>query len=156
MKKVILILGVFLVLGGCTKTTDDLPAPADSEALGSVAKPNNIWTEVMDPFTGYYSIPLECDGVAAGVLEGRVSVFCRMLWKGSGLEWMIMEFTGQLRGSDGEVFDVKDTRKYNAAGETFNAHIKGDRGSHYILSGNITYEPFALTIRKAVCPPRSE
>lgn len=156
MKKATLLLGVVLVLMSCTKSTEELKGPSAGDALNTAAKPNNIWTEVMDPFTSYYSIPIVCDGVESGRLEGEVSVFCRMLWRGSGLEWMIMEFTGELRGESGEVFTVKDIRKYNAVRETFNAHIKGDRGSHYIIAGKVTYEPFAVTIKKAVCPPSGE
>lgn len=153
MKKATLILGVVLVLMSCTRSTEDLAAVSTDPSLNMEAKPNNIWTEVMDPFTSFYSIPIICDGVEVGRLEGEVSVFCRMLWRGEALDWMIMEFTGQLGDATGEVFTVKDIRKYNADRETFNAHIHGDRGSRYIISGTIAYEPYTVSIKKAVCPP---
>lgn len=164
MKKATLLLGVVLVLMSCTKDTEDVivpdeKAPASVEGQNTVVNPNNTWTDVMDPVTTGYSIPIVCDGVESDYLEGNVSVFCRMLWRGSGLEWMIMEFSGELRSkTSGEKFYLKDIRKYwfRTAPETFNTHISGDRGSRYIISGTVTYNPYTVTIEKAVCPPGGE
>lgn len=105
-----------------------------------------------------YSIPIICDGVVIDHLNGRLDVFCRMHYDNGVIVWMIHNFSGFLAGSTGEVFEVAGTRKIDSVEKnyTFRSNIKGDRGSHYILSGTSnTTAPTTLIIEKAVCPQSS-
>ena len=158
MKKIIYFsLVAFLILLGCSKD-DDLGVNSGENELKSASDNSTI---LMPATWETYNIPVICDGVEIDRLAGKLDVFCRMHYEDGKLVWMIHNFSGFLTSTSvsGEVFEMKGTRKIDMvlANYTFRSNIKGDLGSHYILSGtSSTLSKNTLIIEKAVCPQSAD
>jgi len=158
MKKTIyLSLVVFLFILGCSKS-DDSSINQDENLLKSGIVERNYPMVT----TGIIYIPVICDGGEIDKLKGSLDIFCRMFgyYDAAGKfhgEWKVQTFEGNLTSTNGsgEVFAVKGSRKIDVINTdyTLRANIKGDKGTHYILSGfSNTLSPTDLIIERATCP----
>lgn len=158
MKKTIyLILVAFLMVLGCSKVDDISVVNPDENQLESGSVERNYPMET----TGVFIIPVICDGVEIDRLTGKLDIWCRMFgyYDSAGKfigQWRVQTFEGTLTSTSGsgEVFNVKGSRKIDNINTEFTlrANIKGDQGSHYILSGSSDIlPPNGLIIDKATC-----
>ncbi len=104
-------------------------------------------------FQGGYWTPLICDGVEVDYLEGTLDVHCVMFGHPGAWQWMTMRYTGTLKSAaTGEQFRIMEIDKSDATDFSWHSNLVGDNGSHYIIFGSGTFDPFTVTIDKTVCP----
>jgi hypothetical protein len=162
MKRIIyLSLVAFQIVMGCAKSDDFTVVNPNENELKSGIVERNYPMET----TGVFIIPVICDGVEIDRLTGKLDIWCRMFgyYDSAGKfigQWRIQTFEGTLVSTkSGEVFDVKGSRKIDNINTEFmlRANIKGNKGSHYILSGSSdTLPPGGLIIEKATCPQQAD
>jgi len=161
MKKTFyLSLLAILFLGGCSKSDEFAVNPNENQLKSGIIERNYPMET-----TGKFIIPVICDGVEIDRLTGTLDIWCRMFgyYDSTGKfigQWRVQTFEGTLTSTSGsgEVFDVKGSRKIDNINTEFTlrANIKGDKGSHYILSGSSdTLPPGGLIIDKATCPQQA-
>jgi len=158
----------FLILSGCSKIANDPAAKQDENLLKSGTNNYTVPMTFKEAFTSTVKqIPVECDGVVIDHLTGTLDVFCRMFghydpnFPGDDNKfislWMIHNYSGILTSTSGsgEIFDIQGVKKMDMVEKDFSFHlnVKGNLGSHYILSASGTNAPnYTFTVEKAVCP----
>ena len=150
MKRIVYICIVaFLMLTGSSKTANVYGLNPD-EKLTTSASPDR---SISHRFQSGYWTPLICNGVEDGYLEGVLDVHCVMFGHPGAWQWMTMRFTGKITNPEtGEQFRIMEIDKSDDNNVSWHANIIGNQGSHYIIIGSMTYEPFSFTIEKTVCP----
>jgi hypothetical protein len=99
----------------------------------------------------YGWFPVYCDGVHED-LYATLDVHFMFHDKNGVIEYQISQWKGEGISSTGEVFKWTEVDK-SGVNYGFHGNLKGDEGSHYIISGTINYfvRPVIVTIDKAVC-----
>ena len=158
MKNIVFFfLSAFLLFLGCSKSDEIAVNPNENQLKSGIIERNYPMET-----TGTFIIPVICDGVEIDRLTGKLDIWCRMFgyYDSAGKfigQWRVQTFEGTLTSTSGsgEVFYVKGSRKIDNINTEFSlrANIKGNKGSHYILSGSSdTLPPGGLIIDKATCP----
>lgn len=149
MKKIIYFsLAAFLFILGSSEFQSVCGVNSGNTQLNSETPDRTI----SHRFQSGYWTPITCDGVTFDYLEGVLDVHCVMFGHAGAWQWMTMRFTGTLTNSEGEHFKIKEIDKSDATEFSWHANIVGDMGSHYVISGTGTFDPYTFTIDQVVCP----
>ncbi len=104
-----------------------------------------------------YWVPVYCDGEQIDLLTGSVMVHHVAHYQKGVWVWGHCQMFGEAVGSTGEVFSVKDFARDLQGIGTEHVNLKGDQGSHYIVS--FTFDDATggeLMLVRAVCPGDKE
>ena len=150
----------FLIVLGVSKS-DMVSAQGKGNPLQPGLVDRSFPMETTEEYTSELrKIPISCDGVVVDRLSGSLDVFCRMFGHYDPLnpnvfitQWMIHNYSGTLTGEKGEVFEIQGVKKIDSIDKiyTFHLNLKGNMGSHYIISASGTTSPYTFTIDKSVC-----
>jgi hypothetical protein len=100
--------------------------------------------------------PVECNGGPIEILTGYMDIRTIEHFNNGQWEFGIAINKGEYISSTGENFKTSELDKSSTPLWkllNFHGNLKGDRGTHYIISGSIDYStiPLSVTIDKALC-----
>jgi len=156
MKKIaFIVLGLSLFMIGCTDKVDMYETDADG-----VLKSAETRTYQAKFTEDGYLTPLICDGEVVDNVSGYISSHWRVHYKDGVREWIIINFSGVLTSSNGEMLTIRETDKikYEEGMDpiyTVRWNIMGEDGSHYIGSGYVDWTTWDVVAEKTVCPPEN-
>jgi len=156
MKKIaLLVLGLSFLMMGCTK--DDL-YEEDSGVLLKSAETKSYQAKFTED--GYLT-PLFCDGEMVDYVSGNISSHWRVHYKDGVREWIIINFSGTLTSTNGEVLTIRETDKIDFEEGMdpiylIRWNIMGQDGSHYIGSGYVDWTTWDVVPEMTVCPPENQ
>jgi hypothetical protein len=145
------LLVAFLFLFGSAKTD------VSSTLLQNDKMPiseSNGWQKT-GRFTINTEFPLMCGDNVIDYFVGSADIhFTERIENGEQV-WIILTYSGSFVGKNTEeVFNYKEINKINIPFEgdySFHINVKGDKGSHFIMSGSYLAEEPWVVFDKAIC-----
>lgn len=155
----VLLLGVILIVAGCSKTDD---FPEENLYENQLKSADNRSIKLF--FIGGYSLPVICDGETVDYLEAEtgdesiISHVTAHIADGKFV-WGIVHTNGTLTSQlTGETFKINETDKitFNENEEVASimsrAHARGDKGTHVIMFFEINFATWTFELLKGTCP----
>lgn len=145
------ILVAFLFLLGSSKTDVSSTIKLNDNML--ISEPTHWQKVIKDTWT--MEFPVWCGNEASDYLIGTADIHITERIENGKPAWMIMTISGSFVGNNaGEVYKYKEIDKVNipvAGDNTFHINVKGNMGSHFIMSGSyLSVEPWVI-FDKAIC-----
>jgi len=164
----IFLLGVILVISGCSKS-DEFPEGnmTDNELKSADSRTINFDMKDMFP-GGYYDVQLICDGKIVDYLVEdapgeEISAHATAHIIDGKFVWAIVHFKGTLISeATGETFKLVQQTKVTF-GENFeqtsnihHVHALGNQGTHVMNFFELDFDAQTFVLTKSVCSPSSE
>jgi len=145
-----LVLVAFLFLLGSSKTDVSSTIKLNDNMLTS--EPTHWQKVIKDTWT--MKFPVWCGDEASDFLIGTADIHITERIENGKSAWMIITYSGSFVGNAGEVYKYKEMGKVNIPVEgdnTFHINVKGNKGSHFIMSGTYLSEEPWVIFDKAIC-----
>jgi len=160
----ILLLGVVLIIAGCSKT-DEFPEGNMTDNQLKSANSRTINFDMQDMFPGWiYYAPLICDGDTVDILVedvpgSEISVHVTAHIIDGKMVWAILHCKGTLTSeATGETFKVRDQTRvtfdenFELTSNIYHVHALGDKGTHVMNFFELDYEAQTFVLTKSICP----
>ncbi len=159
----ILVLGVVLIIAGCSKT-DEFPEQnqTDNQLKSADSRTINFVMHDLDPTFAYW-VPLICDGDTVDILaedvpgeEITVHVTAHII--DGKFVWAILHCKGSLTGEKtGETFKLVDQTRLTfnenmvVDSNIYHVHALGNKGSRIMNFFELDFDSYTYVLTKSIC-----